>query len=287
MDFIVGVFGQIGVDQSLIQRQLSAVVGHLEHIVLGGVYISRANLLGAVGKVSHHLLLLGAWRQRHIDGLAAHQFRHRQVEHIRRLHICHLFEHTHQFRQIIEFGESRFCAVAGTFRCKLHSCHGFPKGGCPRIKGGKPVLLQGFPLQIPLHREQLRHRVADGRTRGKHHAAAAGNFVKVAAFHIQITGALAFGLGYARHIAHFGKHRKVLEGVGFVHHQAVHAKLFKGYHIVLAGLVVELIQLFLQLLTHTLHLFDGEVLGAFFFQLCHLVDHIVDLALQVFDLPFL
>ena len=89
------------------------------------------------------------------------------------------------------------------------------------------------------------------------------------------------------YIAHFGKHRKVLESVGFVHHQAVHAQLFKGHHIILAGLVVELIQLFLQQLSHTLHLFDGEVLGAFFFQLCHLVNYIMNLALQVFDLPFL
>ena len=204
MDFIVGVFGQIGVDQPLIQRQLSAVVGHLEHIVLGGVYISGANLLSAVGKVCHHLFLLGAWRQRHIDGLAAHQFGHRQVEHIRRLHIRHLLEHTHQFRQVIEFGKSCFCAVAGSLRRKLHSCHGFPKGGCPRIKGGKPVLLQGFPLQIPLHREQLRHRVADGRTGGKHYAAAAGNFIQIPTLHIQVAGALALSLGYARHIAHFG-----------------------------------------------------------------------------------
>ena len=53
--------------------------------------------------------------------------------------------------------------------------------------------------------------------------------------------------------------------MGFVHHQAIHAQLFKGHHIVFAGLVVELIQLFLQLLAHTLHLFDGEVLGAFLF----------------------
>ena len=94
-------------------------------------------------------------------------------------------------------------------------------------------------------------------------------------------------MGYARHVAHFGKHRKILESVGFVHHQAVYAKLFKGHHIILAGLVVELIQLFLQLLAHTLHLLDGEILGSFLFQLCHLADHIVDLALQVFDLPFL
>ena len=184
MNFVVGVFGQIGVDQPLVQRQFSAVVGHLEHIVLGGVYISGANFLGAVGKVCHHLFLLGAGWQRYIDGFAAHQFGHRQVEHIRRLHIRHLLEHTHQFRQIIELGKSRFCPIACTFRRKLHGCHGFPKGGCPRIKGGKPVLLQGFPLQIPLHREQLCHRVADGRTRGKHHATAAGDFVKVAAFHI-------------------------------------------------------------------------------------------------------
>ena len=75
--------------------------------------------------------------------------------------------------------------------------------------------------------------------------------------------------------------------MGFVHHQAVYAQLFKGHHIVFAGLVVELIQLFLQLLAHTLHLLDGEILGAFLFQLCDLVNHIVNLALQVFDLPFL
>lgn len=43
-------------------------------------------------------------------------------------------------------------------------------------------LLQCAVLQVALHGVQLRHAVADGRTRCKHNALAAGDFVHVSAF---------------------------------------------------------------------------------------------------------
>ena len=72
----------------------------------------------------------------------------------------------------------------------------------------------------------------------------------------------------------------------FVHHQAVHAELFKGHDIVLAALVVELIQLALQLFFHALHLLDGKVFGACRLEAGCLLHHIVDLLLQIHLLAF-
>lgn len=42
--------------------------------------------------------------------------RHGELEHIRRLNICGLLEHCHEFRQIIELGKPRFGAVARALR---------------------------------------------------------------------------------------------------------------------------------------------------------------------------
>ena len=66
-----------------------------------------------------------------------------------------------------------------------------------------------------------------------------------------------------------------------VHHQAVHTQLLKGDNIVLAGLVIELVQFLLQYLLHSLHLFDGEILGAFCLKSCGLVYHLINLLLQI------
>lgn len=57
--------------------------------------------------------------------------------------------------------------------------------------------------------------------------------------------------------------RTVLKIMRFVNEDAVNAQFFKGDHIVLAALVIQLVDLGLQALLGFLHLFDGEVLGFF------------------------
>ena len=47
-----------------------------------------------------------------------------------------------------------------------------------------------------------------------------------------------------------------------VHIQPVYAELFKGHNVVLAGGVVELLQLGLQIFLGALQLLDGEAFGA-------------------------
>ena len=67
-------------------------------------------------------------------------------------------------------------------RSEFNRGRGFPEGGSPRIKMRHAFLLQCAVLQVALHGVQLRHAVADGRTRCKHNALAAGDFVHVSAF---------------------------------------------------------------------------------------------------------
>ena len=71
-----------------------------------------------------------------------------------------------------------------------------------------------------------------------------------------------------------------------IHHQAVHAQILKSDDVILALLVVELVQLFLELLPCPLHLFDGEILSTRAFQKCDLVNDVINLPLQVHILAF-
>ena len=96
-----------------------------------------------------------------------------------------------------------------------------------------------------------------------------GHLIKIHTLHQHITAFLAFCLGNARNIAHFGGNHGVFEIMCLIHHQAIHAQILKGDDVILALLVVELVQLFLELLPCPLHLFDGEILAVLIFEFCN------------------
>ena len=127
----------------------------------------------------HHFLLLRG-RLDH-DCFILHIGR-REMKLIRRLDVCDLTEYVHQLRQIEELCKARPRPIARSLRSQLNRCRGFPEGGSPRIKMRHAFLLQCAVLQIALHSVQLRHTVADGRTRCKHNALTAGDFVHISAF---------------------------------------------------------------------------------------------------------
>ena len=56
--FAVGVAGEHGIDQPLIQRQLAAIVGDEQHIVHAAVHLAVADFLGALCQRRHNLLLI-------------------------------------------------------------------------------------------------------------------------------------------------------------------------------------------------------------------------------------
>ena len=93
--FAVGVAGEHGVDQSLIQRQLAAIVGNHQHIVHAAVHHSVTDFFGALRQRRHDLfLILGGFQ----GDVVVTRLRHGQLEHIRRLDVRHIFENAHQLR---------------------------------------------------------------------------------------------------------------------------------------------------------------------------------------------
>ena len=68
--------------------------------------------------------------------------------------------------------------------------------------------------------------------------------------------------------------------MALVDEDAVNAQFFKGDHIVLAALVVQLVDLGLQPFLGFLHLFDGEVLGFFSLGFGNAHHNFVDLLFQ-------
>ena len=203
------------------------------------------------------------------------------MQHIGGLNVRRHLKKAHEFRQIVKPRESGFCAVSGASWIKLNRCNALTESRCPAVKVEQAFLFQQAPLQIAHHDIHFCHGIGNRSAGRKDDAVSAGHFVQIHTLHQHITAFLTFGLGNARHVAHFGGNHGIFEIVRFVHHEAVHAQILKGNHIVLALLVVELIQLFLKLFSRAFHLFDREILSARAFQKCDLVNNIVDLSLQV------
>ena len=206
--------------------------------------------------------------------------RHGELEHIRCLNICGLLEHRHELRQIVELCKSRFGAVSRTLRGKLNGRHRLAEGGGPGIEVEKVIPAQRSVLEIFLHGVHLHHAVGDGCAGSKHNASAAGQLVQIPALHIQVAGLHRLGLADAAHIPHFCKCGEVFIVMRLIDEDTVNAQLFKGHHIILAGLIVKLVQLLLDRFLGSLQLFDGEIIPTVFLQFGNAVQHLIQLLLQ-------
>ena len=105
----------------------------------------------------------------------------RQVELIGGFNVCRFFEQVHEFGQIKELRKSSSRTVARALRCKLNGGCGFSESGGPTVEVRQTLIADGVVLQVTHHRVQLRHGVADGRSRCEYNASAIGQFVDVAA----------------------------------------------------------------------------------------------------------
>ena len=98
----------------------------------------------------------------------------------------------------------------------------------------QPFLLERTVLQIPHNGVQLRHGVAHGRSRCKHHAAPTCDLIQVAALAEHITRFLRFTCRQTSDIAHFCREEKVLVKMALIHKKPIHAQLLKGDNIILS-----------------------------------------------------
>mgnify|MGYP000293737629 CR=1 FL=1 len=134
----------------------------------------------------------------------------------------------------------------------------------PRHRSGEVIPAQRSVLEILLHGVHLHHAVGDGCAGGKHNASAAGQLVQIPALHIQVAGLHGLGLADAAHIPHFCKCGEILIVMRLIDEDTVNAQLFKGHNIILAGLVIELVQLLLDRFLGSLQLLDGEIIPTVF-----------------------
>ena len=188
------------VDDSLVQAQLTAIRGNLEHIVLGRVNGSAVYQRCPFRKsLDHFLLMFG--RLRH-DVVVFH-LRGGQVQLVGSLDVRHFFEQVHQLRQVKELGKPCSCPVAGSLRCQFQCCDGLPKSGSPAVEVGHVQFLQAFILKVTLHGVKLGHGVADRCAGGKNHATVSGDLIHIAALGKHIGGFLRVRCGKTSHIPHF------------------------------------------------------------------------------------
>ena len=284
IDFASGIVGQHGVDQSLIQAQLSAVAGDLEHVVNGRVNIAAVYLGCAFRECLYQFRLL-------FGGLHHHRFKVclgcGQMQLIRCLDVRHFLEDRHEFRQVEESCESGSCPVAGTFRGKLNGRGCFTEGACPGVEVGHVAALECAVLQVTLHGVQLGHAVGNWSAGGKDDAPAASQFIHVATLHEHVRGLLCFRSGQASHVAHLRVEEQVLKPMRLVHIQAIHTQLLKGDNIILLALSLQLFQAQLQLLLGPHQLLDGKLLTMAALQFVDARYHFVDLLLNETFLPCL
>lgn len=108
------------------------------------------------------------------------------------------------------------------------------------------VLLQVLGLEIPLHREHLGHAVRDGRARGENDPSPAVERLDMAHLQIHIERAFAGGLWQSGDAHHLGDVKQVLEVMGLVHEQPIHAEFLESQRVVLLVLGSERLQPGLQ-----------------------------------------
>ena len=143
----------------------------------------------------------------------------------------------------------------------------------------KVIPAQRSVLEILLHGVHLHHAVGDGCAGSKHNASAAGQLVQIPALHIQVAGLHGLGLADVAHIPHFCKCGEVFIVMRLIDEDTVNAQLFKGHNIILAGLVIELVQLLLDRFLGSLQLLDGEIIPTVFLQFRNAVQHFIQLLL--------
>ena len=270
------------IEDALVQSQLAAIRGDLEHIVLLRPDRTVVYLGGPRRERLDHFLL-------YLRGLGCNRvvlhLRGGEIELVGGLDVRDLLEQIHQLREVEELGKARPRPVAGALRSQLQRSHGFSEPACPAVEVSHAQLLQPVMLQIPLDGVKLGHAVGDGSAGGKHHAAITGQLIHVAALGIHIRGFLRVRRGEASHIPHFRVEEQVFVVVRLIHEHPVHTQLLKGDNIILTALGLQLFQPLLQALFGALQTFHGEVLAAAVLYLLDACGDLLDLLPQQLLLP--
>ena len=266
------------VDHTLGVGNLSAITGDLQHVVNG-----RINILDVVRSLFQflHIVLLelSGFTDHNIDLAALHlgDFQTGNIgQYVRKVP-----EQQLQLAHVLKPGKALLHTVALSAGLDLHAVDNFAKLLRPGIKSGKPKLIQQIRLQILLHDVHFAHGVHNRCCSGEHDTTAAVQLLQVAYLGVKVKSSLAAVLiAQTSNIGHGSGVEQILEVVGLVHEDTVHAQLFKINVPLILGAVRQFFNLGLQGFALLFQVLNRKALAALFF-LCFLngPDHAVNLLL--------
>ena len=179
------------------------------------------------------------------------------MEHFLGLDVGDLPELLHEFRDIDEAGKPGVEAVAGAVRGEFHRGDRFAEGRRPGVEMVQVEGPERGHLEIALHGEHLRHAVGDRGTGREHHTASPIYLLDVPGLEEQIEGPLRGCLRQARDSGHLADVKEILEVLGFINEQPIHAQFLEGQRVVLLPLGQQELQPRFQSLLRTLQVFDN------------------------------
>ena len=240
-DFTAILIWQSRVNHTLRIGNLSAVAGDLQHVIHTGVNI--LDVICSLFQLLHIILLELARLTDHNIDLAALHLGDFQTGNISQ-NIRKVSEQQLQLTHVLKPGETLLHTVALTAGFDLHAIDNLTKLLCPGIEGGKPQLVQQIRLQILLHDVHFAHGVHNRSCGGEDDTAASVQFLQVANLGIKVKCSLgAVLIAQAGNIGHAGGVEQVLEIVGFIDEQGIHAQLFKLNVVLILGRIRQLIDL--------------------------------------------
>ena len=211
-------FEELGVEGDLasVARDPQEVVDLRRHVAV-------AYAVRPVGQFLHLLLLPVGDRHGHGHLL---QFRQRQLDVVVGDHVGELLHRVHQLGEVLEPREPLLDLEAVAFGLQFHGGHDLAVGARPCGERVQSLRLEGSGREVALHVVQLAHAVGYRRAGHERDAASVPGLAQPFAFVEQV---LAFRGGRQLHAQVRGgdRHAEVLEVVGLVDDEHVHAQRFE------------------------------------------------------------
>ena len=215
---VLVAFEELGVE-----GDLSPVASDPQEVVDLRRHVAVAHEVGPVGQFLHLLLL--AVGDGHGDGHLL-QFGQRQLDVVVGDHVGELLHRVHQFGQVLEAREPLLDLESVAFGLQFHGGYYLAVGASPCGERVEALGLEGSGREVALHVVQLAHGVGDRRAGHERDVASVPGLAQPFAFVEQV---LAFRGGRQLHAQVGGcdGHAEVLEVVGLVDDEHVHAKRFE------------------------------------------------------------
>ena len=281
VDLAAFLIRQARIDHTLGVGDFSAVTGDLQHVIHTGINI--LDIVGSFFQFLHEVLLELARFTHHDIYFAALHLRDFQTRNIGQ-HIRKVPEKQLQLAHVLKPGEALFHTIALAAGLNLHTVDHFTELLCPGIESRKPQLIQQIRLQILLHDVHLAHGVHNRRSGSKYDATAAVQLLQIANLGVKVKRSLgAVLVAQTRNIGHGGGVEQILEVVGLVHEDAVHAQLLKVDVSFVLGAVGQLLDLGLQRFALLFQVLNGKALTTLLsLSFFNGPDHALDLLLVQF-----